>query len=237
MLCSSEIDMWVVQAFDDFIDHAQSRKMSALLHEIAIEPDEEQEGTIERMFSDSFDQQVPQDVVVKQQHAQAYHGRRRVHDIVGEYMSETTIVVEVKSPFTNHDGIKVHTGNNGGLTKDANSLWSALQVGVIGAYELITLYECYPVDASGNTVILKSGIRSNETAVRETYGIHWPTRKDYDYREGEVEVDCAMGRIADEVGLQAERIKGWERIELTGARSDVRAYLDCSLFKIEGVTP
>ena len=46
-----------------------------------------------------------------------------------------------------------------------------------------------------------------------------------------------MGRIADEVGLLAERIKGWERIELTSSRSDVQAYLDCALFKMEIVAP
>ena len=54
MLCASEIDMWVGQSFDGFIDRAQSSKMNTLLHEIAIEPAKGQEGTIENMFLDSL---------------------------------------------------------------------------------------------------------------------------------------------------------------------------------------
>ena len=237
MLCASEIDMWVGQSFDGFIDRAQSSKMNTLLHEIAIEPAKGQEGTIENMFLDSLKYQALQDVVVGTQRNETYNDRRKVHDIVGEYMSEVVMVVEVKSPFTDQNGIKHHIRKGRTLTIDANALLAALRDGVICTYELITLYECYPVDTRGNIVILKDGIRSNQKAVKETYGIHWPSRKDYDYRKGEADVDCAMGRIADELGLRAERVKGWKRVELTGARSDVRAYLDCALFKMVTFAP
>ena len=237
MLCASEIDMWVGQSFDVFIDRSQSSKVNTLLHEIAIEPAEGQEGTIENMFLDSLKYQPPQDVVVEPQRTETYNDRIRIHDIVGEYMSEVVMVVEVKSPFTDQNGIKFHTRKGRTLTKDANALLAALRNGVICTYELITLYECYPVDTRGNIVILKNGIRSNQKAVKETYGIHWPTRKDYDYGKGEADVDCAMGKIADKLGLRAERVKGWKRVELTGARSDVRAYLDCALFKMATLVP
>ena len=233
---SNEIDMWVCQSFDELIDRCSDSKMNELLNDIAIKPNGRQEKTVENIFFDSLKCQAPQGVTVAQQSTRAYSDGFRHHDILGEYMSEAIIVVEVKTPFTNHDGIRFHTGNDHTLTKDAHALLIALRDGVISAYELITLFECYPVDASGNVVILQNAIRSNEKAVKETYDIHWPTRKDYDYQKGETEVDSAMGRIADEVGLRAECIKGWERIELTGARRDVRAYLDCALFKVESVT-
>ena len=236
MQCSNEIDMWVGQSFDELIDSCSDSKMNELLNDIAIKPNGRQEKTVENMFFDSLKCLAPQGVTIAQQSTRAYSDGFRQHDILGEYMSEAIIVVEVKTPFTNHDGIRFHTDKNKTLTKDTNALLAALRDGVVCTYELITLFECYSVDSKGNVVILQNAIRSNEKAVKETYDIHWPTRKDYDYRKGEVEVDYAMGRIADEVGLRAERIKGWERIELTGARRDISAYLDCALFKVESVT-
>ena len=37
--------------------------------------------------------------MVGTQRNETYNDRRKVHDIVGEYMSEVVMVVEVKSPF------------------------------------------------------------------------------------------------------------------------------------------
>ena len=157
MQLSSEIDTWVSQSFDAFIDCASGSKKTTLLRDIAIDSQYRQENIIESMFLDSLKRDSFQDVVVIRQYTKTYNDERKVHDIVGKYASEVVTVVEVKTPFTDSGGLRFHTGNNGTLTKDANALLAALGDGVISTYELITIFECYPVDSSGNVVILKKG--------------------------------------------------------------------------------
>lgn len=231
----SEVDKWVTQAFDSFINDVHETGNKTHLHKVAIEPNGQQEIIIEEMFLGAIKSQVPYHIAVSSQTVKNYGDERYKHDIVACDEQDAVFVVEIKSPFTNHDGIRFHTGKNRSLTKDSNALSAALHNGAVGAYELITLYECYAVNSRGEVIVLESAMKRNEDAIKAKYNIHWPTRKDYKFRQGEEDIDSAMERIADELEMRSERITGWTRIEISSTNSKTRTFLDCALFRVKGV--
>ena len=116
VLRTSEIDRWVAQSFEDFVEGAQSSGNRTRLHRIAIKPEGGQESTIESMFIDSLKRQKPQNVTISRQAAMGSADGSYIYDIVAHLESRVVMAVEIKSPFTNHDGIRFHTGKNRSLT-------------------------------------------------------------------------------------------------------------------------
>ena len=193
MPSSRIIDKWVRSAFEDFVENSLNCHNWTWFYRFAVNGGG-QEIIASGAFYDSLDRHSDSDTSVLMEYRQDYgEGKARQHDIVARRDSETVVVVEVKAPFTNHDGIRFHTGKTGTFKKDCGVLEVALNGGVIAAYELVVLYECYPLDDNGGVIILdRYGIKRNEECIRGQYGIKWATRPDYDPVAGEQEVTQAL---------------------------------------------
>ena len=175
-------------------------------------------------------------VRVLSEEARYYAGHKNYrHDILVLQHSETVAVVEVKTPFTNHDGIRNKTRKPEHLPKDMDALKAALEGGVDVAYSLVTPIGCYPVDSQGEMIILNANsIMGNEKEVKAKHKIQWPTRPDYETsnENGKQEVDRAVTDLAGERSLIVRRIKGWNRVDLPNPRSRVHAFMDFALYRV-----
>ena len=226
---TSDIDDQVMSAFDELVRKASS---SHLLGEIAMQPNGRHETTVSSMFRDALDTKLSGEMnVLSEKPILGYRP-----DITVKINTEIVSVIEIKTPFTNHDGIKNKTRRNSDyLPKDMNVLKVALVNGVAAVYELVTPIGCYPVDVNGNMIVHHNAIKKNEDSIKVEYDIHWPTRPDYESnpKHGKPEVDLAMRELADDRGLKMKRIKGWRRIELPNPKPNFRAFLDCALYKVQ----
>ena len=223
MPSTRSVDKWVRNAFDDFVDRSLKYHNRTWFYRFAVNG-AGQEIIASGAFYDSLDRHSDSDTIVSMEYRPDYEGKIRQHDIVARRDGKTILVVEAKAPFTNHDGIRFHTGKTGTFKKDRLALEAALNGGVIAAYELVVLYECYLVDDDG--YVKGSSMTRNEKRIREQYGIKWPTRPDYSHTAGEREVTQALE------ALGMKQMKGWDRKKLPGPRSDVSVYIDCALFKM-----
>ena len=117
-----------------------------------------------------------------------------------------------------------------------NVLKAALETEASSAYALITPIGCYPVDSNGNMIVLnRRSLKKNEEAIKAKYKIQWPTRPDHETNSlhGKQEVDRAMKELAEERRLKVNRIKGWQKVVLPNPKSNIRAFLDCVLYRVE----
>ncbi len=227
---STIVDRTICVAFDNLIQWAED---SALLSEIAAQPNGRQERTVSNHFRNFLYEQGLGDVLHEE--TRNYAGQNYRHDIVAMQNSEVVTVVEVKTPFTNHDGIRNKTRKSEHLPKDMDALKAALCSGATTAYDLVTPIGCYPVDSNGRMIVLNpNSIRSNEKEVKVKYKIQWPTRPDYEFsrEHGKRQVDRAIVDLAGERNLNVRRIRGWQRVDLPNPRPDVNAFVDCALYKV-----
>ena len=228
-----DLDNRVIRAFDELTSKASR---SHLLGEIAFQPRGRHEKTISDLFSSALSEQMPGNVRVYREESKYYAGENTYrHDIIVKGDSEITMVVEVKTPFTNRDGVRNKTRKSEHLPKDLHALKSALESEPLSAYALVTPIGCFPVDIDGKTIVLEPSIVRNEKEVKASYNIQWPTRPDYEAnpKVGKQEVDRAMKELADERGLKVKRIKGWQRVELPKPKPNILAFLDCALYKVQ----
>ncbi len=227
---TSDIDDQVVNAFDELVRKAAS---SHLLGEIAMQPNGRHERTIADHFCSALNLHPLEGTMAFRE--ESLGGNRFKYDILVRGATGPLIAVEVKTPFTNHDGIRHKTRRPQGLPKDMDSLMAAMVEGAAAGYTLITPIGCYPINSSGNVVILHRAIGRNEKAIKEEYGIQWPTRHDYETSDtnGRQEVDRAMKELARERRLDVTQIKGWTNVELPSPKPDIRAFLDCALYKVQ----
>lgn len=222
---SADIDGRVSEAFEDLVNWA---KASSLLGEIAMRPNGRHEYTIANEFCGLLRKRKWNDAILRREYSQ---GNRR-HDIVAKRNSRMDMVIEVKTPFTNHDGIRSKTRKNEHLPKDMDSLKTALDSGAANAYALITPIGCYPVDAREGMIVRDFGsLTKNEEAIKREFGIQWPTRRDYE-TTGKEEVENAMTVLAAERSLKVKRIKGWTKVKLPSPRPGICAFIDCALYKV-----
>ena len=144
---SSNVDKQFSAAFDRLIHWA---KTSSLLGEIATQPNGRHERSVSDCFRDCLNEQDFDNVSVLREETRHYSGQKNYkHDILVIQDSETVAVVEVKTPFTNNDGIRNKTRKAEHLPKDVDALKAALEGGVAAAYSLVTPIGCYPVDSQG----------------------------------------------------------------------------------------
>lgn len=221
------IDKQVRRSFNQFLKRASHLDV---LGDIAKHPYGRQEATIERIFRENLTQRLEPDIeILLDQYKEAYGPK---HDIVGKYRARTAVVVEVKTPFTNSGGIPHKTKRPLGLPKDMNSLKQALRNGVPLAYELVVMFECYALDKKGNIMVLADSINRNERALKDEYGIRWPTKLGYDPHEGEQEVNEALKNLARKHNLRLRR-KGWRSVELPPPNPNILSFIDCALYKVQ----
>ena len=223
-----DIDRRVSEAFEDLINWAKS---SRLIGKIAMQPRGQHERTIADEYCRLLQTQVWGEAVLHREYSQ---GTRR-YDIVAAGTSGIDMVIEVKTPFTNHDGIRNKTRKSEHLPKDMDSLRAALDTGASGAYALITPIGCYPVDANEEMIVRDySSIRGNEKTIKREFGLQWPTRRDYENSSahGRPEVERAMLELARECNLEARQIKEWIKVVLPSPRSGILAFMDCTLYKV-----
>ena len=114
------------------------------------------------------------------------------------------------------------------------ALKAALTDGAPANYALISPIGCYPMDSDGNMIVLYNAVGKNAEAIRKKYGIRWPTRRDYETspEHGKKEVDRAMKELADELELKVAQLKCWTKVELPSPKPDIRAFLDCALYRV-----
>ena len=224
----SNVDYLVIGAFDELVSKASK---SRVLGEIARQPRRQHEKTVSSMFRSVLDTQLSGEMnVLSEEPMLGYQP-----DIMVKLNTEIVMVVEIKTPFTNYDGIRNKTRRNSDyLPKDVDVLKVALVNGVAAVYELVTPIGCYPVDVNGNMVVHHNAIKKNEDSIKAEYDIQWPTRPDYETnpKVGKQEVDLAMHELADERGLKVKRIKGWQRVELPRPKPNIHSFLDCALYKV-----
>ena len=227
---TKDIDNHVVGAFDELVRKAAS---SHLLGEIAMQPNGRHERAIVDQFCHALNVQPIEGAMAFRE--ESLGGNRFKYDILVRGASGPVVAVEVKTPFTNHDGIRHKTRRPQGLPKDMDSLLAAVDYGAFAGYALITPIGCYPIDSDGTMVKLHQAIGRNEKAVKEAYGIQWPTRHDYETsaNNGRQEVDRAMRDLARERKLLVTQLKGWTSVELPSPKPDIRAFLDCALYKVQ----
>ena len=235
-----DIERTVTKSYSDLVNWAKS---SRRLGNVAMRPNGNQERTIHNQFRRFLEKRKYRDLGVCTDEPD----QGLIYDIVLKRDSAIVAAIEVKTPFTNWDGItnKTRMYSNkrkrqpGPLHKDMHSLRTALDNGSSVAYSLVTPIGCYPVDSDGEMVVLDPRWNTrdgNEKAIKARYPhIQWPTRPDYDTNEkhGTPEVDRAMKDFAREHGLKVKRIKGWDRVKLSSPRSDVYTFLDCALYRVK----
>ena len=230
---TKDLDKTVVVAFGELVSKASRSK---LLGKIAFQPDGRHEKTISDWFASFLSKQISDDARVLREESERYaEGNAYRHDIVVKLDSRVVAVVEIKTPFTDPPGIRGKTRKPEHLPKDMRALKAALNGGAYATYELITPIGCYPVDSDGNMVVLHNAISKNAEALKKHYGIQWPTRRDYETNpeHGKPEVDRAMKELAGELSLVARRIKGWQKIVLPQPKPNIRAFIDCALYKVQ----
>ena len=226
---ANELDRQVSVAFDSVVKEATN---SVRLGRLAMQPEGVLEETMRDLFKVALTEHCVGVVAVSPEARRNYpDGRTYRHDIVVTLESGKVVVVEVKTPFTNQDGITSKTRKSEQLPKDLDALKAALDDGAFAAYELIVPVGCYPVYDSGEMVVLEDAIRKNEKAVKKRYKIQWPTRKDYKVN-GRQEVDRAIGSLAAGCALEAKRIEGWTHIDLPRPRPNIHSFVDCALYKV-----
>ena len=147
------IDNHVVSAFDELVRKAAS---SHLLGEIAMQPNGRHERTIADQFCNALNVQPIEGAMAFRE--ESLSGNPFKYDILMRGASGPVAAVEVKTPFTNHDGIRHKTRRPQGLPKDMDSLMAAVVDGASAAYALITPIGCYPIDSGGTMVILHQAI-------------------------------------------------------------------------------
>ena len=227
------MDKQVRVAFDNLVQWAGN---SPLLGEIAAQPNGRHERTVSDRFREFLEGQLINNVRVVSEEARFYTRHQKyIHDILVLQHSATVAVVEVKTPFTNNDGIRNKTLKPEHLPKDMDALKAALQGGVDVAYSLITPIGCYPVDSQGEMIILNANsIMGNEKEVKAKHKIQWPTRPDYETsnQHGKQEVDRAMTDLAGERSLIVRRIKGWNSVDLPNPHPRVHAFMDFALYRV-----
>ena len=227
----NDIDNQIIGAFDRLVCEASR---SDLLGEIAMQPNGRHEKAISDHFCDALNEQELDGASAVREATIGSHAYK--YDILVRRTSEIFMAIEVKTPFTNHDGIRHKTRRNSDyLPKDMDSLKAALKDGVTAAYALVTPIGCYPADSNGEMIRLDTSIRKNETAVKAQYGITWPTRHDYETNpsNGKPEVDLAMRELADERGLKVVQLKGWAKVLLPSPKPNICTFLDCALYKVQ----
>ncbi len=224
------LDKQISHAFEDLIQEVTS---STLLGRIARQPKRLQEDTVSDYFRDALVEQFEGRAGVIPEESRNYaYGKTYIHDIVVRFDAGEEVVIEVKTPFTNHDGIRSKTRKPEQLPKDVSALHAALKDGVTAVYSLVAPIGCYPVDTNGEMIVLnRSSVLKNERVVKERFRIQWPTRMDYN-GNGKSEVDRAMSQLADDRILRSKRIKGWTHIDLPKPRRDLHSFIDCALYKI-----
>ena len=169
-----------------------------------MQPQKIHEATIQDLFKVALDEHLAGRATARRESRQSYPGGRTfVHDIVISFDLRRRAVVEVKVPFTNQDGINNKTRRRPHLPKDLDALKAALEAGAPAVYELIVPIGCYPVDEQGEIVVLENAIGRNEKAVKERFGIQWPTRKDYEAK-GKKEVDTAYRKSCFRASLGSQ---------------------------------
>lgn len=220
---AKHIENQVKEAFDELVNIA---KCSHLLSEIAKYPSSRHEETVEGFFRTILRAKLKGEVkiLLGQRQEDSYNCK---HDIVGEHKERTALVVEIKTPFTNPGGIPHKTEEAHGLPKDLERLATARNNGVRLTYELVVMFECYAVSKKGKL------IRVSDAKLWEVkYGIKYPTERGYVHREGEKKVHDAMKKLSKDNGLKVKRIKGWDRVELPSPSRNIRAFIDCALYKV-----
>ena len=221
----SDIDRRVSEAFDGLVACARE---SHILGEIAMQPRGRHERTIEGEFLRLLSEREWPGAALQSQHQEGGYKR----DIVAHQDSKMALAVEIKTPFTNHDGINNKTRKKEHLPKDMDSLKAALDAGAVRAYYLVTPIGCYPVDRQGEMIVLDSGnVRKNEEAVNREFQIQWPTRQDYE-STGKPEVERAMQAVAGTRLIEARKVKDWVKVELPNPQTGINAFLDCALYRI-----
>ena len=218
------IENQVKEAFDELVSIA---KCSRLLGEIAKHPKSRHEETVEGFFRTILRAKLKGKVkILLSQRTESYGP---MHDIVGldqKHNLRNVVVVEIKTPFTNRNGIPHKTEEAHGLPKDLEALATARNNGVRLTYELVVMFECYAVNKKGKY------IRTSKRDLWEKYGIKYPTELGYVHCEGEEKVHDAMKRLSKDNGLKGKRIKGWKRVQLPSPHSNIHAFLDCALYKV-----
>ena len=163
----TDLDQQVKMSFDNFVNEALR---SVSLGKIARQPMGACEATMSDQFRDTLDDQFGDGARVLREENRYYpNGNRYRHDIVVEFNSGKDGVMEVKTPFTNHDGITNKTRKQEHLPKDVDALKAALDAGASAAYALIVPIGCYPVDVSGNMIVMDAGLspEKNEAGCKE----------------------------------------------------------------------
>lgn len=224
-----DLDNRVIKAFDEFTSKASRSK---LLGEIAFQPRRRHEKIVSSMFLGALYAQLSGEMnVLSEEPLLGYQP-----DITAKLNTEIATVIEIKTPFTNHDGIRNKTRRNSSyLPKDLDVLKVALVNGGSAVYELVTPIGCYPVDVNGNMIVHHNAKKKNEDSIKAEYDIQWPTRPDYETNSehGKPEVDLAMRELADERGLKVKRVKGWHKIVLPKPKPNLSTFLDCALYKVQ----
>ena len=212
---STRLDKQIGTAFDIFIESALTSDDTENLCDVAVNGGEH-EAVIERIFRRTLSSQFGADAVPPKYREN--YGKE--HDVVVMRKTQKSVVVEIKSIFTDPGGISGKTGKGKGLEKDMQSLKLALDSGVLITYELVVLFECFAVSEEG------------ESTNNPESGIKWPRKQRYAPGEGEQKVNDALKRLTREQSLKSKRIKGWTRVQLPNPKPNVRAFLDCAVYKV-----
>ncbi|MCY3544207.1 MAG: hypothetical protein OXH22_09220 [Chloroflexi bacterium] len=171
-------DRQISLVFDNFVERVL---MSNSLHDVALHGGAH-EKAVEKIFHSVLSSQLSEDTVVRQQ-STYYDGRRKIHDIVVTHKNQRIAVIEVKSIFTDPGGISSKTGKGKGLEKDMQSLKLALDIGIPNSYELVALFECFPVNKSKPINVSDSRIQ-------------WQRMQNYNPIEAEQKVNGALDRLS-----------------------------------------
>ena len=111
----TDLDQQVKMSFDNFVNEALR---SVSLGKIARQPMGACEATMSDQSRDTLDDQFGDGARVLREENRYYpNGNRYRHDIVVEFNSGKDGVMEVKTPFTNHDGITNKTPKAGTSTQ------------------------------------------------------------------------------------------------------------------------
>ncbi|MBI4298832.1 MAG: chromate resistance protein [Chloroflexi bacterium] len=199
-----EVNSWMGKAFASFIEESQRTKAGSKLFTVAMKG-LRHERVIHDLFAELLRTHVPDSITVITNYGRGV-------DITMSDGSRVVAAIEVKCPMTNSGGVRDKTRKPGHLPNDAAKLAGSLQTGAMAAYEFVVLIECFGVGLHGYPV--------------PVHGIRWPTSSTYTPAWGEGEVEATMKR------LQMKRIQGWTRVALPKGRTDVAAFLDCALYKM-----
>ena len=156
MVNLSPTDVWLADSFDEFNEATNDEPLGSDLFRIAVNA-KQHEDTIRDKFAAILKGNAEPGFHVSTERS-VVSGRTFIHDIVVTTKSDLIAVVEVKSPMTNHDGVRNKTRKPEHLPKDSNALRTALRHGAAGAYEFVTLIECYGLGADGKRMPVRREI-------------------------------------------------------------------------------